>query len=151
MHCSRKRLLRRGLEFHVCTLNKSAHTKKSGNLFNDPHAFTYTYTICHPHIHIHTQKYATITYSNTRTHPHTQSHTLTIIRKDSYKILTVLDCFFFSIFSHVSPTAWLQKLDSYKTPAEKARWERHNDSSLNCILENPSCMAINLLSHHLSM
>ena len=28
MHCSRRRLLRRGLEFHVCTINKSAHTKK---------------------------------------------------------------------------------------------------------------------------
>ena len=25
-----------GLEFHVCTINKTAHTKKSGNLFNDP-------------------------------------------------------------------------------------------------------------------
>ena len=25
MHCSRRRLLRRGLEFHVCTLNKRAH------------------------------------------------------------------------------------------------------------------------------
>ena len=37
VHCSRRRLLRRGLEFHVCTMNKSAHTKKkSGNLFNDP-------------------------------------------------------------------------------------------------------------------
>ena len=29
MHCSRRRLLRRGLEFYVCTINKSAHTKKS--------------------------------------------------------------------------------------------------------------------------
>ena len=29
MYCSRRRLLRRGLEFHVCTLNKSGHTKKS--------------------------------------------------------------------------------------------------------------------------
>ena len=28
MHCSRRRLLRRGLEFHVCTINKSDHTKK---------------------------------------------------------------------------------------------------------------------------
>ena len=28
MHCSQRRLLRRGLEFHVCTINKSAHTKK---------------------------------------------------------------------------------------------------------------------------
>ena len=29
MHCSRWRLLRSGLEFHVCTINKSTHTKKS--------------------------------------------------------------------------------------------------------------------------
>ena len=29
-------LLRRELEFHVYTINKTAHTKKSGNLFNDP-------------------------------------------------------------------------------------------------------------------
>ena len=36
VHCGRKRLLRRGLELHVCTINKSAHTKKSGNLFNEP-------------------------------------------------------------------------------------------------------------------
>ena len=28
VHCSRRRLLRRGLEFQVCTINKSAHTKK---------------------------------------------------------------------------------------------------------------------------
>ena len=29
VHCSRRRLLWRGLEFHVCTINKSALTKKS--------------------------------------------------------------------------------------------------------------------------
>ena len=29
MHCSRRRLLRRELEFHVCTIKNSAHTKKS--------------------------------------------------------------------------------------------------------------------------
>ena len=28
VYCSRRRLLRRGLEIHVCTINKSAHTKK---------------------------------------------------------------------------------------------------------------------------
>ena len=28
VHCSRRRLLRRGLEFHVRTIKKSAHTKK---------------------------------------------------------------------------------------------------------------------------
>ena len=34
---NRRRLLRWGIEFHVCTLNKSARIKKkSGNLFNDP-------------------------------------------------------------------------------------------------------------------
>ena len=27
-HCRWRRLLRRRLEFHVCTINKSAHTKK---------------------------------------------------------------------------------------------------------------------------
>ena len=27
VHCSWRRLLRRGLEFDVCTINKSAHTK----------------------------------------------------------------------------------------------------------------------------
>ena len=31
-----RRLLRRGLEFHVCTINKSTLTKKSGNLFHEP-------------------------------------------------------------------------------------------------------------------
>ena len=33
VHCSRKRLLGRGLELHMCSINKSAHAK---NLFNDP-------------------------------------------------------------------------------------------------------------------
>ena len=34
VHCNRRRLLRTVLEFHVCSINKSAHRKKSGNLFN---------------------------------------------------------------------------------------------------------------------
>ena len=41
MHCSQKRVLRRGLEFHVCTINKSVHSKQYGNLFNDPHIFIF--------------------------------------------------------------------------------------------------------------
>ena len=32
VHCSRRRLLRGELEFHVCTINKSAHTKKAWKL-----------------------------------------------------------------------------------------------------------------------
>ena len=28
VHCSRRGLVRRGIEFYVCTINKSAHTKK---------------------------------------------------------------------------------------------------------------------------
>ena len=39
VHCSRRRLLGRGLEFPVCTINKSARIKKSGNLFNDPRIY----------------------------------------------------------------------------------------------------------------
>ena len=32
--------IRRGLEFHVCTIHKSAHTKKKyGNLSNDPRIY----------------------------------------------------------------------------------------------------------------
>ena len=37
VHCSRRRLLRRKQEFHVYTINNSAHMKKSRNLFNDPY------------------------------------------------------------------------------------------------------------------
>ena len=33
VHCSRRRLLRRELEFPVCTINKSAHSKKIWNFF----------------------------------------------------------------------------------------------------------------------
>ena len=39
VHCSRRILFQRGLEFHVCTINKSAHAIKSGNLFNDPRIY----------------------------------------------------------------------------------------------------------------
>ena len=46
MDCSRRRLLRRGLEFHVCTINKSAHSKKSANLFNDPRIYIFIYIKC---------------------------------------------------------------------------------------------------------
>ena len=43
VHCSRRRLLQRGLEFHVCTINKSAHTKKVWKLMVCP---SY-YNVCH--------------------------------------------------------------------------------------------------------
>ena len=36
VHCIRRRLLRRGLEFHVYTINKSAHTKKVWELILFP-------------------------------------------------------------------------------------------------------------------
>ena len=51
VHCSWRRLLRRGLELHVCTINKSAHTKKSGNLLKAPHIFeTINSASCHKNI-----------------------------------------------------------------------------------------------------
>ena len=43
VHWSRWRLLRRGLEFHVCTINKSGHTKKSGNLSYASCIYIYIY------------------------------------------------------------------------------------------------------------
>ena len=42
VHCSRWRLLRRGLEFHACTINKSAHMKKVWKLIVCP-LYTYTF------------------------------------------------------------------------------------------------------------
>ena len=33
----------KGIEFHECTINKSAHTKKSGKLFHDPRIYIYVY------------------------------------------------------------------------------------------------------------
>ena len=44
-HCSQGRLLRRGLEFHVCTINKMPIRKKSRNIFNDPGIYIYIYII----------------------------------------------------------------------------------------------------------
>ena len=46
VHRSQRRLLRRGLEFHVCTVNKSAHTKKkkkkkTGKLLKALHIHVY--------------------------------------------------------------------------------------------------------------
>ena len=44
VHCSQRRLLRMGLEFHVCTINKSAHTKKFWKLFVcTSYMFVWTY------------------------------------------------------------------------------------------------------------
>ena len=42
VHCSRRRLLRRGLNFHVCTINKSAHTKIVWKLIACP-SYIYIY------------------------------------------------------------------------------------------------------------
>ena len=41
--CSRRRLLRRGLEFHVCTINESFYTKKIWKLIYDPRIYIYIY------------------------------------------------------------------------------------------------------------
>ena len=51
VHCSRRRLLRRGLEFHVCTAIKVPIQKKSGNVLCAPCIFLYIY------LHIYTYVY----------------------------------------------------------------------------------------------
>ena len=43
VQCSRRRLIWRGLEFHMCTINEMPIQKKSGNLFNDPRIYIYIY------------------------------------------------------------------------------------------------------------
>ena len=53
MHSSRRRLLRWGLDFHVFTINKNAHTKKSGNLLNDPRTFYTSFFCFFFHIYIY--------------------------------------------------------------------------------------------------
>ena len=46
LHCSRRRLLRKGLEFYVCTINKSAHTKNFWKLIVCPsYIYIYTYRV----------------------------------------------------------------------------------------------------------
>ena len=43
VHCSRRRLLRRGLEFHVCDINTSIHMKKSLETYRIHLAYIYIY------------------------------------------------------------------------------------------------------------
>ena len=69
VHCSRRRLLRMGLEFHVCTINKSAHTKKLENYLMilvcknkinskiQISSWTYLFEFTHTHTHTHTHIY----------------------------------------------------------------------------------------------
>ena len=98
-----------GLEFHVCTINKSDHTKKSGNLFNDPRIslslpfpgllvdnltslsfeifiqlFCDTMSWIYGHTYIHTCKYAPIHvcvcgYIYTPTHMFVHTHVIPIL------------------------------------------------------------------------
>ena len=70
VHYSQRRLLRRGLEFHVSTINKSTHTKKSLE--------TYLMILVYIYIYIHTLTYIFI-HTHTHTHSHTHTHTHTYI------------------------------------------------------------------------
>ena len=48
VYCSRRRLLRRRLEFHVCTINKSGHTKKSLETYLMILIYIYIYIYIYP-------------------------------------------------------------------------------------------------------
>ena len=54
-HCSRRRLLRRGLEFQVCTINESAHTKEVWKLIVCP-----SYMCTHTHTHTQSTKHVPV-------------------------------------------------------------------------------------------
>ena len=51
VHCNRRRLLRRGLEFHVFTINKSAHTKKF--IWWSSYIYIYIYISSYIYIYIY--------------------------------------------------------------------------------------------------
>ena len=53
MHCRRRRLLRRGLKFHVYTINKSAHTKKVWKLIVCTFVCVYMYIYVYIYIYIY--------------------------------------------------------------------------------------------------
>ena len=55
VHCSRRRLLQRGLEFHVCTINKSAHTKKVWKTYRMHlvYMYVYIYMLVHAWVCVH--------------------------------------------------------------------------------------------------
>ena len=46
VHCSRRILLWRGIEFHVCIIDKSAHTKKVGKFIYGPRIVERVYACC---------------------------------------------------------------------------------------------------------
>ena len=60
VHCSRRRLLRRGLKFHVCTININAYTKKSLEtylmilvyIYYDPRIYIFIYIYIYIYIYI---------------------------------------------------------------------------------------------------
>ena len=100
VHCSRRRLLRRGLEFHACTINKSAHTKKVWKLIvctSYLHIYIYiyihlyihiymrTHIYTYTHIHIYTSIYIYIyIYIYTHTHIYIYTHIHTYIYTHIY-------------------------------------------------------------------
>ena len=64
VHCCHWRLLRRWLEFHMCTINKSAHTKSLETycmhlVYINIYIYTDIYICIHTHTHTHTHIYIT--------------------------------------------------------------------------------------------
>ena len=79
MQCSRRRLLQRRLEFHVCTINKSPHTKKVWELIVCSSYLTVAYYLKNKPNHPLQSLYffifvifsCTLTDTDTDTHTHT--------------------------------------------------------------------------------
>ena len=117
MHCSRRRLLRRRLEFHVWTINKSAHTKKVWKLISwssyvffsvcmHKHTYIYkrTYIHIHTHIHMYTYIYTHIhmhAYTCTHIFTHVYTHTYIYIYINTYIHACILTHLFIYIHTYV--------------------------------------------------
>ena len=77
VHCNRRILLRRGLEFHVCTINKSTHMKKVGKLI-----------VCTSYVSRKTVITITVCNCDEATQPHTQTYRNLL----NYKIRSITEC-----------------------------------------------------------
>ena len=67
VHCNRRRLPRRGLDFHVYIINKSAHTKKSLETYRMHIIYIYIYMHIYMHIYVYIYIYIYI-YAHAYTH-----------------------------------------------------------------------------------
>ena len=101
MHCSRRRLLRRGLEFHVCAINKSAHMKKSRETYRMHLVYIYIYIYSESKYRIFRAQlealFSQVYWSRSNKNPLWTSHFTLILFGHNLLTRTILNCHFNSL------------------------------------------------------